>query len=186
MRRHELFVLGVAATLLGAGCSKHIVSAAPPSVIAPPPEERPVVPAKPAPPLPAATPTPEPAPEPAPAEPTPEPARRPAPRPRPAQAETPDAQPTPPKPAPPQISPQLSAKDLDAARNRTTSQLKTAEENLQAANGKPLNAAQKDLVEKIRGFLDQSHEAIRADDWVRAQNLAEKASVLSVELKKSF
>ncbi len=185
MRRHELFVLGVAATLLAAGCSKHIVSAAPPSVIAPPPEERPVPPAEPAPP-PAATPAAEPAPEPPPAEPAPEPARRPAPRPRPAQAETPDTQPTPPKPAPPQISPQLSAKDLEGARGRTTAQLKTAEENLQAANGKQLNAAQKDLVGKMRGFLDQSHEAIVADDWIRAENLAEKARVLSVELVKTF
>lgn len=62
----------------------------------------------------------------------------------------------------------------------------TAEKNLQAANGKSLNAAQKDLVEKIRGFLEQSHEAIVADDWVRAENLAEKARVLSLELAKSF
>ena len=185
MRRHELFVLGVAATLLAAGCSKHIVSAAPPSVMAPLPEERPVAPAEPASP-PAVTPAPEPPPETAPAEPAPEPARRPAPRPRPAPAEAPEAQPTPPKPAPPQISPQLSAKDLEAAKGRTTSQLKTAEENLQAANGKQLNAAQKDLVGKIRGFLDQSHEAIVADDWIRAENLAEKARVLSVELMKSF
>ena len=186
MRRYELFVLGVAATLLAAGCSKHIVSAAPPSVIGPPPEERPVPPAEPTPPPPAATSRPEPAREPPPAEPVPEPARRPAPRPRPAQAEAPDAQPTPPKPAPPQISPQLSAKDLEGAKGRTTAQLKTAEENLQAANGKQLNAAQKDLVGKIRGFLDQSHEAIVADDWIRAENLAEKARVLSVELVKSF
>ena len=185
MRRHELFVLGVAATLLAAGCSKHIVSAAPPSVMAPLPEERPVAPAEPASP-PAVTPAPEPPPETAPAEPAPEPARRPAPRPRPAPAEAPEAQPIPPKPAPPQISPQLSAKDLEAAKGRTTSQLKTAEENLQTANGKQLNAAQKDLVGKIRGFLDQSHEAIVADDWIRAENLAEKARVLSVELMKSF
>jgi hypothetical protein len=185
MRRHELFALGVAATLLAAGCSKHIVSAAPPSVMAPLPEEKPVAPAEPASP-PVVMPAPEPPPETAPAEPAPEPARRPVPRPRPAPAETLEAQPTPPKPAPPQISPQLSAKDLEAAKGRTTSQLKTAEENLQAANGKQLNAAQKDLVGKIRGFLDQSHEAIVADDWIRAENLAEKARVLSVELMKSF
>jgi len=62
----------------------------------------------------------------------------------------------------------------------------TAEHNLQFANGKQLSAAQKDLTEKIKGFLSQSHEAIMADDWVRAQNLAEKARVLSAELVKSF
>lgn len=62
----------------------------------------------------------------------------------------------------------------------------TAERNLQSASGKQLSAAQKDLVEKIRGFLNQSHEAIKSDDWVRAQSLAEKARVLSAELVKSF
>ena len=61
-----------------------------------------------------------------------------------------------------------------------------AEENLQKAGGRQLNAAQKDLTEKISGFLAQAHEAILADDWVRAQTLAEKARVLSVELVNSF
>ena len=96
------------------------------------------------------------------------------------------ADPAPPKPAPPQISPQLSAQDLAAAKTNTTSSITTAEKNLQAAAGKQLKAAQKDLVEKINGFLGQAHEAIVADDWVRAQSLAEKARVLSNELKKSL
>lgn len=61
-----------------------------------------------------------------------------------------------------------------------------AEKNLQLATGKQLRAAQKDLVEKISGFLGQAHEAILADDWIRAQNLAEKALVLSTELVKSL
>ena len=52
--------------------------------------------------------------------------------------------------------------------------------------GRRLNAVQDDLAEKVRGFLSQAHEAIRANDWVRAQNLAEKAQVLSAELVKSF
>jgi hypothetical protein len=75
---------------------------------------------------------------------------------------------------------------LAAARNSTTSNIATAEKNLQRANGRQLNAAQKDLTEKISGFLGQAHEAIVANDWVRAQNLAEKARVLSAELVKSF
>lgn len=57
---------------------------------------------------------------------------------------------------------------------------------MQLANGRQLNAAQKDLIEKINGFLAQAHEAIVSDDWVRAQNLADKAQVLSSELVKSF
>jgi hypothetical protein len=182
MPRREFFVFLIAAAVAVAGCGgKHVVRAAPPSVSTPPPsEETPTVP------LPAAPPPEEPKTEEAPPEAPPPappaaPAKRPAPRSRPPQPD-----PAPPKPAPPQISPQLSAQDLATAQNNTTSNIKTAEENLQLANGKQLSAAQKDLVEKISGFLGQAHEAIRADDWVRAQSLAEKARVLSNELKKSL
>src|ERR1019366_5436 len=185
MRRTALLVLLCAAALGMAGCAnKPIVSAAPPSGSPPPPVEIAPTPPPTTPPPPE-QPTAEPQPEtPAPV-PTPAPAKRPAaPRPRPPQPEA--AEPAPPKPAPPQISPQLSAKDLETAKNNTTSNITTAEKNLHQADGKQLNAAQKDLTEKISGFLNQAHEAIRADDWVRAQNLAEKARVLSAELVNSF
>jgi hypothetical protein len=119
-------------------------------------------------------------------EPEPQPAKPPAPRPRPAPPETANMPPAPPRPAPPQISPQLSSADLARAQRETSSDIRTAETNLQAANGKRLNAAQKDLVEKIRDFLNQAHEAMLADDWIRAQNLSQKARVLSLELVKSF
>ena len=68
----------------------------------------------------------------------------------------------------------------------TNDDIRTAEKNLQAANGKKLNASQTDLVGKVQGFLSQAREAIRANDWVRARNLALKAEVLSTELIKSF
>jgi outer membrane biosynthesis protein TonB len=183
MRKIQLLALLCAVCAVMAGCaSKHIVRAAPPSVSTPPPDETAPMPQPEAPP-PVST-TEEPAPEvPSPA-PPPAPGKRPAAPRRPAPAET--ADPTPAKPAPPQISPQLSARDLEATKKNTTTNITTAEQNLQLANGKQLSAAQKDLTEKIKGFLSQSHEAIMADDWVRAQNLAEKARVLSAELVKSF
>jgi hypothetical protein len=185
MRRAELFVLLFAA--LGTiGCaSRQIVSASPPASVSTPP---PVVTA-PAPPpvvpppeqptvvLPPEIPAPVPPPLPAKLLEPPRPLR-------PLQPEV--AEPAPPKPKPPQISPQLSAKDLETAQTNTTSNITTTEKNLRQAGGKKLNATQKDLAEKISGFLSQAQEAIRADDWVRAQNLAEKARVLSVELVKSF
>jgi hypothetical protein len=183
MRKFQLLALLFAASTVLSGCAnKHIVRAAPPSVSSPPPDVTAPMPQPEAPPP--VTTTEEPAPEvPSPA-PPPAPAKRPsAPR-RPAPTET--ADPTPAKPAPPQISPQLSAKDLEATKKNTTTNITTAEQNLQVANGKQLSAAQKDLTEKIKGFLSQAHEAIMADDWVRAQNLAEKARVLSAELVKSF
>src|SRR3981081_395823 len=184
MRRRELVGLLIAATFAATGCgSKHVVRAAPPSVSTPPRQEITPMPA-PVTPAPAETKSEEPAPEVPPPTPPPEVPKRPAPRPRPAQPES--ADPAPAKPGPLQISPQLSAKDLEAAKSNTTSNMMAADKNLQAAAGKQLNAAQKDLVEKINGFLGQAHEAIVADDWMRAQNLAEKARVLSNELVKSL
>jgi hypothetical protein len=183
MRKIQLLALLCVVTAALAGCAgKHIVRAAPPSVSSPPPDETTPMPPPETPP-PVST-TEEPAPEvPSPA-PPPAPGKRPAAPRRPAPAET--AESTPAKPAPPQISPQLTPKDLEATKKNTTASIMTAEHNLQFANGKQLSAAQKDLTEKIKGFLSQSHEAIMADDWVRAQNLAEKARVLSAELVKSF
>lgn len=183
MRKIQLLALLCAVFGALAGCaSKHIVRAAPPSVSAPPPEETAPMPPPEAPPP--VTTTEEPAPEVPLPTPPPAPAKRPVPPRRPAPPET--ADPTPAKPAPPQISPQLSARDLDRTKKNTTTNITTAEKNLQFADGKQLSAAQKDLAEKIKGFLNESHEAIMADDWVRAQSLAEKASVLSAELVKSF
>jgi hypothetical protein len=183
MRKISLFALLCAASAGLAGCaSKHIVRAAPPSVSTPPPDETAPMPV-PAPPPPVDT-TEEPAPEVPSPVPPPVPGKKPAAPRRPAPAET--ADPTPAKPAAPQISPQLSARDLQATKSNTTANITSAEQNLQLANGKQLSPAQKDLTEKIKGFLNQSHEAIMADDWIRAQNLAEKARVLSAELVKSF
>jgi outer membrane biosynthesis protein TonB len=184
MRKSVLLVTFCAASLALAGCAtKHIVRAAPPSVSTPPPDEAIPMPTPVTPP-PVET-TTEPPPEPTIVIPPAAPAKRPTPsRPRPAPAET--AEPTPPKPAPPQISPQLSAKDLESAKTSTTANITTAEKNLHQADGRALNAAQKDLFDKTSGFLAQAHEAILADDWVRALNLAEKARVLSAELVKSF
>jgi hypothetical protein len=181
MRKIQLLALLCAVPAGLAGCaSKHIVRAAPPSVSTPPAEETSPMPPPETPP-PVST-TEEPAPEVPSPELPPAPAKRPASPRRPA----PTADPTPAKPAPPQISPQLSPRDLEATKRNTTTNITTAEQNLQLANGKQLSAAQKDLMEKIKGFLTQSHEAIIADDWVRAQSLAEKARVLSAELVKSF
>jgi hypothetical protein len=185
MLRRQLFVVLFASAFAASGCGpKHVVRAAPPSVSTPPPEQTGPMP-QPTMPPPVEPQTEEELPPEAPLPATaPLPAKRPAPRPRPPQAETTDQ--APPKPAPPQISPQLSAKDLATAKSNTTSNMIIADKNVQLLNGRQLNAAQKDLVEKINGFLGQAREAIAADDWVRAQNLAEKAQVLSGELVKSF
>jgi hypothetical protein len=100
---------------------------------------------------------------------------------QPAEAESEQAHP----PAP-QISPQLSPSDQASYERKTGEDRSTAEKNLQEIGGKQLNAAQQDLVGKIRSFLSQSRDASKGGDWARAQNLAQKARLLSAELINSF
>jgi hypothetical protein len=89
---------------------------------------------------------------------------------------------TAPHPAAPQISPQLSAEDQASYQRKTTDDIAAAEANLQRASGRQLNAAQQDLAEKIRSFVGQSRDAGKGGDWVKAQNLSQKARLLSAEL----
>lgn len=184
LRAHfALLLLCGAAPILG-GCGRNIVRAASPSVATPPPvEPRPAGSA----PGPAADAIPPPEiPQPA-AELSPPPAAEPVPPPSPRPAPVAPA-PTPPSPAvaPPQISPVLTTADRERLTRLATDQIRIAERNLQTATGRRLNSVQDDLYQKVQGFLSQAHEAVRANDWVRAQNLAEKAQVLSSELVKSF
>jgi type IV secretory pathway VirB10-like protein len=90
------------------------------------------------------------------------------------------------RPPAPQISPQLSPGDQASYERKTNDDISVAEKNLQQASGRQLNAAQQDLAEKIRSFLAQSHEATKGNDWTRAQNLAQKARLLSIELVNSL
>ncbi len=165
------------------GCQRNIVRAAPSSVSTPPETLPP--PATPPPratttSVPPSEPKPEPEPSTPPAKPVPV-------RPKPAAPSEP-ASPPPaePKPAAPEIAPELTPQQLSADEQRTADDIQAAEKNLQMAAGRQLNTSQEDLVEKVRGFLGQAHEAIREGDWVRAGNLAHKARILSDELVKSL
>jgi len=89
-------------------------------------------------------------------------------------------------PPAPQISPQLSPDEQANYQRKTKEDLEVAERNLQQANGKTHSAAQEDLKEKIRRFIEQSRDATKAGDLARAQNLAQKARLLSVELVESL
>jgi outer membrane biosynthesis protein TonB len=98
-----------------------------------------------------------------------------------------DSQPEQPARAPaPQISPQLSPGDQASLQHKTQDDILVAQKNLQQSSGRVLSAAQKDLVDKIQSFLSQSGEASKAGDWSRAQNLSQKARLLSVELVDSL
>jgi len=181
-------LMALAMCLGSAGCVKRRVQAAPPVIVPVQTEE-----ATPAAPQPEAKPsstgeTSTPAPSLVPPAPKPSPPRResrsvpPADQPSELQPE-----PAPPAVAPPQISPRLSVQEQAEAQRRSSEDIALAERNLLLApEGKQLSVAQRDLVEKIRGFLAQAREAIRASDWVRARTLAQKARVLSIELVNSL
>ena len=89
-------------------------------------------------------------------------------------------------PAAPQISPQISPGDQAAYERKTNDDVSVTQKNLDMARGKQLSAAQRDLIEKIRSFVSQSRDASKDGDWARAQNLAQKARLLSAELINSL
>src|ERR1700722_16262951 len=178
--RANFALLAVCLLAIGlAGCPREKVHAKMPKIIPPGPAivEPPVPPY-----ILGAEPTdttlamiPESLPEPPPERPHPAPPRKPA-------TDTP----TLPKPSVPVISPQVSPADQAAYLRRINENISTAERNLQQASTHNLDATQKDIAEKIRNFVDQAKEAMQASDWTRAQNLAQKAQVLSAELVGTF
>jgi hypothetical protein len=85
------------------------------------------------------------------------------------------------KPREPVIAPELSDEQLSVAKSETQQSLIVAEKNLALTQGKTLDAAQRDLVSKIRGFVDSAREAMKENDWQRARSQAKKAEVLSKE-----
>jgi hypothetical protein len=80
----------------------------------------------------------------------------------------------------------MSASAQAELEQQTKQYISDAEKNLHSADGRTLNANQSDMVEKIRGFLKQAHDAALVKDWARGKSLAQKAYLLSVELTKTF
>ncbi len=109
------------------------------------------------------------------------PARRPAERPAGEhEAGTPDHA------TAPQIVPQVSPAAQQNYQRQTESDLGVAQQNIAQAEKRQLNSSQRDLLENVRTLIKQSGDASKGGDWARAQNLAQKARVLSIELISSL
>jgi hypothetical protein len=190
--RALLVLCAFAVLILLTGCAQKKVQAAAPatsapsaSAIATPPPSTtapdttampPVASATPPPDIPTATATPPPI-----VTPTTKPARPQKPSPEPATVTEEHS-----RPPAPQISPELSEGEKANLQRGLREDAAVADSNLKQANGKRLNAQQNDLMDKIKGFLDQSSAAAKEGDLARAKNLAQKARVLSVELVNSL
>jgi hypothetical protein len=84
------------------------------------------------------------------------------------------------------IAPQLTPEETQAAQQQTNQSLSIAERNVTSTRGRTLNAAQSDLVSKVRSFVSEAREAAHNGDWTRASTAAKKAQVLSEELARSL
>jgi hypothetical protein len=90
------------------------------------------------------------------------------------------------KPPAPSLEPELSPQEIAAAQQQLNESTAVAQKNLDAAKGRSLNPTQADLTSKVTAFLQESKQAVREGDWMRAKNLAKKAEVLSQELAASL
>ena len=80
------------------------------------------------------------------------------------------------KPPEPIIAPELSNEQLSEAKLETQQSLIVAERNLSLTQGRALDAAQQDLVSKIRGFVDSAREAMKENDWQRARSIQRRSA----------
>jgi type IV secretory pathway VirB10-like protein len=81
-----------------------------------------------------------------------------------------------------QIAPRLSDKQQVDERQKISSLLFVTEGNLQKVSGRTLKDSEEEMEKQIRMYMDQAKVASEAGDLQRAQNLASKANLLSVEL----
>jgi hypothetical protein len=89
------------------------------------------------------------------------------------------------KAAEPILLPELTPEQANAAKAETQRSLDAAESTLAQAQGKQMNATQRDVASKVRGFMDSAREAMRNGDWARAKNQARKAEVLAQQLAEN-
>jgi outer membrane biosynthesis protein TonB len=89
-------------------------------------------------------------------------------------------------PAPlPQLKPILSKEHEKQLNDSITKRLDRARQILKAVGGRQINQQQAAAVQQIQTFIQQAEEE-RKSDLIRANNLAERADVLSRDLVQSF
>lgn len=89
-----------------------------------------------------------------------------------------------PAPPPPVLSPELGRADEERLRQEADSKLRRVEQILQRLDEKELAREQHETFSAVQSFLAKAKEALSAQDFLRASNLADKAQVLAEELSR--
>jgi len=81
------------------------------------------------------------------------------------------------------ISPGLSQQQISQQTQNTDQLLASAEANLKVISNRQLSVTQQDTVTQIKSFMEQARAASSGGDVQRAYTLANKANMLSADLK---
>ncbi len=129
------------------------------------------------------------APRPAPTPPssrTPAPAPAPPPAPAAPKEEAPPAATPRERVQPPVLSPKVSAEDVERMKLQSSTRIQQTEEIIKPIDQARLTKNQQDTYATIQSFLAGAREALTAQDYLRASNLADKAHVLAEELSRGL
>lgn len=84
------------------------------------------------------------------------------------------------------LSPQVGPEDQDRLQRDAVTKINAIEQMVGQLGQKKLSAAQQDTFSTLQSFLVKSREALVAQDYLRATNLADKAKILAEELVRDL
>ena len=87
-----------------------------------------------------------------------------------------------PPPPPAVLSPQVGRADEDQMKRESSTRIQKTEEIITRIDQKKLSKEQQDIFSTIQSFLVNAKEALAAQDFLRAFNLADKAQILTEDL----
>ncbi len=111
-----------------------------------------------------------------------------APKETPPPAVAPATPPVPPpkeKTQPPVLSPQVGTDDVQRLKQESTSRIQQTEEMIRPIDQTRLTKNQQETYAIIQSFLNGAKQALVAQDYLRASNLADKAHALAEEISRS-
>lgn len=89
-------------------------------------------------------------------------------------------------PPPAVLSPQVGRANEDRLKRESTARIQKTEEIITQIDQKKLSKEQQDTFSTIQTFLANAKDALVAQDFLRAFNLADKAQILSEELYREL